>query len=262
MREPHGFLGAAHGAGDRLRVRHLHRDRVRVAPAVEHLERADRQQREAVERLTEHSPLGRDDADDREPLAEDAHVAPDGGGIAVEELLGHVGADDGDHASLPDVDVGEGASGGEAVVLDGLVRRGDAEDQDVTEGEVAPDDVGLRRRPTGGQAHGARVGDRASHDLGVVHRDARPSGVLADLLVVEESHLDRRAANLERVGADDRARDVLADVRVHPLNDGDDGDEERHRDDDAEQGEERPELVAPDLGEGDAEDVVGAHASL
>ncbi len=67
------------------------------------------------------------------------------------------------------------------------------------------------------------------------------------------------AAHLKRVRADQRVGDVLLDVRVHPLDDGDDGDEKRHAHDDAEQREERAKLVRSDLGERGEEDVGESH---
>src|SRR5206468_6386668 len=52
-------------------------------------------------------------------------------------------------------------------------------------------------------------------------------------------------ADLKGVDPDERARDTLAHVRVHPLDDGHDRHEEADRHDDPEQREERAELVAP-----------------
>ena len=73
--------------------------------------------------------------------------------------------------------------------------------------------------------------------------------------------LQRRPPHLEGVRADHRAGDVLAHVRVHPLDDRDDRHEERDGDDDAEQGEERAKLVRSDLTERDGENVGESHAS-
>jgi len=100
-------------------------------------------------------------------------------------------------------------------------------------------DVGHRRRPAGLQRDGLRVGEGALHQRHVLRRNDRPALDAAVLLVVDEADLDGVAADLERVDADDRAGEALAHVGVHPLNDRDDRDQERHRDDDAEQREER-----------------------
>src|SRR5207247_9175367 len=63
--------------------------------------------------------------------------------------------------------------------------------------------------------------------------------------VVDQPDREGGAPHLEGVDTDDRPADALAHVRVHSLDDRHDGHEEGHRDDDAEQGEEGAELVAP-----------------
>src|SRR4029077_17494787 len=69
--------------------------------------------------------------------------------------------------------------------------------------------------------------------------------------VVDESDLNRIAPDLKRVDADDRARPPLSAIGVHALDDGDHGNEERNRDDDAEECKERTELMAPDRIDGE-----------
>src|SRR5439155_24435202 len=66
-----------------------------------------------------------------------------------------------------------------------------------------------------------------------------------------EAERDRRAANLEGIGADHGAAQVVTDVGVHPLDDGDDRHQEPDRHDDAEEGEEGAQLAPADRGEGE-----------
>ena len=71
-----------------------------------------------------------------------------------------------------------------------------------------------------------------------------PRIVAHPLLVGFRPH-DRHALNREVVGADVRD-DGVGDVGVHPLDQRHDGDDRRDRDDVAEHGQERAELVRPD----------------
>src|SRR5207302_10054483 len=79
----------------------------------------------------------------------------------------------------------------------------------------------------------------------VLRGDDRAALDPAPRQVVDETHLDRIAPDLERVHAHDRSGEPFPHVRVHPLNHGDDGDQKRHGYDDPEQRKERPQLVAP-----------------
>jgi hypothetical protein len=205
-----------------------------------------------------HAPFLRHDADGGEALAEHADVAPDGID-ALEELVGDVGADDGHGAPLDDVDVAQPAAHREAIVLDLLVARRDAEDERVAQCPAPPDDVGLRGGEAGLERDGLGVGERGLDDRRIGGGDPRPALDAAHLVVVEGADLDRRTAHLEGVRADDRAGDVLLHVRVHPLDHRHDGDEERHRDDDPEQREERAKLVRPELPECSEDDVDETH---
>jgi hypothetical protein len=71
------------------------------------------------------------------------------------------------------------------------------------------------------------------------------------LFVVDEPNLNGIAPDLERVDAHDRPGEPIAHVGVHALDHGHHGDEEGDRHDDAQQGEERPELVLPNGLEGE-----------
>src|ERR1051326_4294407 len=175
------------------------------------------------------------------------------------ELLGHVVAEHRDVAALLDVHVGQRLAGRELVVLHHDVRRRDAENEDVAGRAVAPLHVGHRRGPSRLQRDRFGVRDGARDESDVLGRDDRPPLDLLPRFVVDEAHLNRIAADLERVHPDDRARDPLTDVRVHPLDDGDDGDEKCDRDDDAEQREERAEPVAPDRLDGEGNGFVQGH---
>src|SRR5205814_7485322 len=77
----------------------------------------------------------------------------------------------------------------------------------------------------------------------------------SDVCSSDLPHLNGIATDLKRIDADDRARQPLANVGVHALDHGDDGDEKRDGDDDAEQGEEGSQLVAPDGQEREAEQI-------
>ena len=159
------------------------------------------------------------------------------------------------------VDVGlrERPAGLEPVVLHVLIGRRHAEDEDVAHLAVAPYDVRPRRGEAGGEPDRLRVRDRATNRVGVGGADARTALHALHRLVVEQPDLDGRAPHLERVRADHRAGDVLLHVRVHPLDDRHDGDEERDGDDDAEQREERAQLVGADLAKCDAQQIGQAH---
>src|SRR5688500_11942714 len=171
VRETHRLLRPGHPPGHRLRARHLHRDRRRQPPAVEHLEDGQGQEHEAVERLAEHASLPLDGTDDLEPFAVDAHLASDGLRV-LEQPLGDVGADHGDAAALRDVELVERSAVGEAVVLHDLILGTDAEDEHVPDRAVAPDDVALRCRPPGLDRHGVGIGKRFLHLARVGDGDA------------------------------------------------------------------------------------------
>ena len=62
-----------------------------------------------------------------------------------------------------------------------------------------------------------------------------------------------RARRLERVHGDDLADQIVLHVAAHAADDRHDGDEERHADRDAEQGEEALELLHADLSQREAD---------
>src|SRR5205814_7788666 len=133
--------------------------------------------------------------------------------------------------------------------------------EDVAGRAIAPLHVGHRRRPSRLDGDRFGIGYRALDELHVFGSDDRAALDLLPLLVVDEADLNRIAADLEGVDTDDRARESLADVRVHTLNDGDDGDQECNGHDHAEQREEGPEPVAPYRLEREAEGFVERHGS-
>ena len=188
---------------------------------------------------------------------------PDGpanGGLDTpEQLVGDVKPEHRDVSPLLHVDVGERSPRGERVVLHDHVGGGDAEDEDVPGGAVAPLHIRHRRRPSRLQRDRFRIGDRALDEADVFGGDDGPPLDLLPRLVVDEPDLNGIAADLKGVDAHDRAREPFADVRIHPLNHRDDGDEKRDRDDDAEQRKERTELVAPDGLQGEADGFVERH---
>ena len=180
-------------------------------------------------------------------------VLPDGRPGSSKSSSGDVPAQHDRVPPLVDVGVGERRAEGEAVVLHQLVRCRDAEDQHVRDGAVAGLHVAHRRRPAGLERHGLGIGQRLRHHLGVFAGDQRPLGDRLQLLVVEQADGDGAAPDLEGVGADHRAGEVLPDVGVHALDDRDHDDEKAHRDDDAEEREEGAQLGAEDRLEGEAE---------
>ena len=217
------------------------------------------QHHEAIERLAEHAPLLLDDADDLEALAEDPHVAADRIDT-LEEPVGDVRADDDDRSSLANVDLGERPPVGEAVVLHHLVRRCHAEHEHVAEvrsrhstsacGVGQPDVM-----PTATASGIAAATFRASSA-----RHARATLDALPFLVVEEARRESATRRTWKAFAPIIASAMFSlDVRVHPLDDRDHRDEKRDGDDDAEQREERPQLVRAKLGKRDLDDVRVAH---
>ncbi len=83
-----------------------------------------------------------------------------------------------------------------------------------------------------------RVGQGTLDGEGVVEGNQRSFADGLDVCIAQEPDRDGTPANLKAVGADDRVGDVLADVGVHPLDDGHHGHQEGHGDDHAEQREE------------------------
>ena len=157
------------------------------------------------------------------------------------------------------VDITDRPPAGKHVVLDYLVRRSDAEDGDIGLGPVLPDDIGDGDWPAGLHADRYRLWYRSHYCLGVRFGDARPPLQPAPLLVIEQSDANRGATDLERVRADECAGQVLLHVCIHSRNDRHDGDQKCHRDDDAEQREERAQLVDADLLERGCNYVAEAH---
>src|SRR5882762_3539766 len=259
VRDAHRFLDPQHRGRDPLCRRHLHRNHHRQAPPVHRFERGQRQHHKPVPRLPQHRALLRDHAL-HDQLNAAYPDAPANRGLDIpEELVGDVVAQDRDVAALLQIDVGERLPRGERVVLHDHIWRGDAEDEDVAGRAVAPLHVRHRRRPARLQGDRFGLGNGALDVTDVLRRDDRPALNLFPRLVVDESYLNRIAADLERIDADDRAGQPLADVRVHPLDDRDDRDQKGDGDDDAEQRKEGSESVAPDRLEREAECFVQRH---
>ena len=103
------------------------------------------------------------------------------------------------------------------------------------------------------------VEDRRNDGVRVSFGDAWALLKLPPFLVVEQSDPNGRSPNLESVGADQRARQVLLHVGVHSRDDGYHRDEERHRHNDPEKREERPQLIDADLFERGGDYVGEAH---
>src|SRR6266702_1282506 len=245
VRDAHRLLGAEHTVGHARGRRHLDRDHRGLAAPVQRLERGERQHDEPVPGLPQHGALLGDDPRDRELRTADADRAAHGALRSAEQLLRHIEPQHRDEPPLPLVHVGERRPGRERVVLHHDERRRDPEHQHVTYRAVTPLHVRHRRRPAGLEGDGVRVGQGAFHVRGVLLTDDRPALDPLQLFVVDEPDLDRVAPDLKRVDPDDRARDALAHVRVHALDHRDDRHEEPDRHDDAEQREERAQLVAP-----------------
>ena len=178
---------------------------------------------------------------------------------SVEQFVGDVGADDGDQPALADVDLTQRIAERESIVLHALVVRRHAEHEHVAERLLAPEDVAAGRRKARRDRDRVGLGQRRAHDVGIRRRDlgtplhAQPIGVL------DQAEVDRQATHLERVRADQRIGDVLLDVGVHPLDDGDHRHQKGHAHDDAEQREERAKLVRSNLGERGRENVGESH---
>ena len=103
------------------------------------------------------------------------------------------------------------------------------------------------------ERNGPGFGNRPLHRGGILLCDQRALRDDLHLLVVEQADGDRGAADLKRVGSDHCSGQVLLDVRIHPLDDRDDDDQEADRDDDAEESEEGAKLARPDGLEGEPE---------
>src|SRR5947199_593167 len=104
MRDSHRLIRPLHSAGDQVRARHFHRDSVRLSAPINHLEGWQRKQDEAIERLSQDATLLCDSPDDCETLPDDPDVLANGVHV-LEKFLRDVGADDGDIATLIDIDV-------------------------------------------------------------------------------------------------------------------------------------------------------------
>ena len=130
MGEAHCLLRACHRVVHRRRVGHFHGDGGRLPAPVHRLERRKGQHDKSVKRLAENLTLAYDNADDGESLAVNTDLAADRV-HRFEELLRDFGADDAHGAPLAHVDVGEGLAAGEAIVLDDLIVRRYAENEDI-----------------------------------------------------------------------------------------------------------------------------------
>src|SRR5881394_4055549 len=245
VRDAHRLLGAQHGVRHARGRRHFDRDHRGLAPAVQGLERRERQHDESVPGLPQDGALLGDHPRDRQLRAADADRAADGELRCAEQLVRHIEPQHRDEPALPLVHVAERRPRRERVVLHDDERGCDTEDEHVAHGAVAPLHVRHRARPPGLKRDGFGVGDGALHMGDVLGGDDRPALDLLPLFVVDESDLDRLPPDLERVHPDDGARDALAHVRVHALDHRDHGHQEPDRHDDPQQREERAELVAP-----------------
>src|SRR5687768_10168844 len=170
-------------------------------------------------------------------------------------------SDDGNRTPLAIVDLREGPPRGKRIILDDLIRGGNAKDRYVAKGLVPVLDVGDWSGPARLYADGSGLRDGGHHRRGVRLGDPRALLNLPELLIVEEPELNRGATHLKCVLTDERARQILAHVRIHSLDDRDYGDEKRHRNDDSKKCEERADLVRSNLTECSGEDVSEIHAA-
>src|SRR6266550_2982351 len=267
MRDPHCLVRPLHSARNEVCARHFDRNVVRLPPTEEHLEVRERYQDEAVEGLAEHPTLLGDRSDHVKTLTEDAYVLADRIDV-LEQLLGDVSADDSYGMMVAHVDIADGTSTGEHVVLTNLVRSGDPEDRDVGLGVVLPHDVPDGNRPTVLHTHRDRLWHRRHHGFCVGFGEAGAPLQPAPFFIVEQSDPNRGPSHLERVSPDQRAGEILFHVRVHPRDDRDHRYQERDRHDDSEQRKEGPQLVEADLLEcrgdyvGEAHDLISATAAV
>ena len=261
MREPHRFLCATHRGRNGGRIGHLHADRGSEATAVERLEGGDRHQDEAVEALTEHASFRCHHAGNRVLLAFEPNRLPDRIDT-VKKILCDIIADHNHPTAFFHIQIGEWSAALEAIVLHALEVGGHTKDGRAAHGPVAPFDVGQRRGPARLQADGRCFGQGLFDHGGVGERDSRPFLDLSQRLVIDQTERDGAAAHLENVLADQRARDLLADIDVHAVDDRDHSDQKGHRHHDAEQREEGAKLVRAELRECGQEDVVEAHSSI
>src|SRR3954452_17236301 len=114
MRQAHRFLCARHRVLHERRVRELDGNGRGLSPTIHRLERREGEHHEAVERLTENFPLARDHADDREPFAANANLAPHGID-RLEELLSHLRSNDTYETPLAYVHVAQRLARGEPI---------------------------------------------------------------------------------------------------------------------------------------------------
>ena len=258
MGNAHRFLGACHCRRDVRRVGHLDRDRCRGAPAVQHFIARERNEGEGVKGLTENASLGSHDTDDLESGAAEAYLLADGT-HRFKQLVGDLRPKDDDGAALFLIAVCEWASAGDAIVLHLLIGRRDTPDGDVSHRPILPLDIGERCRESRRDRHRLRVGERGANHFEVRLGEHRPPGDPLPHLVVEEADLDWCAPYLERVGPDQGAGDVVLDVGIHALDDRHDSDQEGHGDNNAEQREERPQLVDAELVQRRPDDITEPH---
>src|SRR5213596_1089628 len=126
----------------------------------------------------------------------------------------------------------------------------------------------LRLLPAGGERRpGARLprrehwdGPAARHGLRVVvgHPGAPAPHPPRRVRDVAELHVGE-LTQPERVHTEDRAGELVRHVAVHPLHDGDDGDEEHHADEHADDGKGALQLLRPDGLQGEADGLEEGH---
>ncbi len=105
-----------------------------------------------------------------------------------------------------------------------------------------------------------RAGNGGPNDLDVVHPQLAVATLAAAALLVDTAGGDLLPAHdRERIDPEERAREVLANVRVHPLDERDHGDQERDADADPEQREERLQLLRPNLLERESDALPESH---
>ena len=200
----------------------------------------------------EDGALLREEADDLERGSADRDRAADRVD-AREELLPHVGADDGDVRAVLVLHLGEEAPRLEVEVADLAHVRRRSLDLDVREAMIRVLHE-LRAFPTGRRSspRGAR-GARPDVEVGLL--DGLSLERLEEALVRRDDPPARDHVDVGR-----QREDLRRDVVVEARDDRHDGDDRHDADDDAEKREERAELVRRDRLPGDAQELPDQHA--
>ncbi len=261
MRQAHRFLGAGHRARDGFRIAQLDRYDGGEAPPVDRLERRDRQQDVGVERLPQHPALCLHDSLDPDLAPPHPDLLPDGALGVSEQLVRDVPSQHPDLPPLAHVGIGEGLASGDPVVLDQLVGRRHAEDHDAAQPLAPPDNIGCGSGVARLERHCVGIREGGLERSGIAAGDAGPARYCADGFLVQKAGCYRITPNLEGIGADYGAGEVLADIRVHALDDGHDGHQKSDADDYSKESEEGSKLAAGDGVERQAEGLKVRHAT-